>query len=181
MSDTCDPRDCSPLGSSVHRILQERVLQWVAIFSSRASSWPRDWTRISCSAAAAAAKSLRLCLTLGDPIDGSPSGSPVPGVLQARTLQWVAVSFSNAWKWKGKVLVAQSCLTPSDPMACSPPGSSVHGIFQTRGLEWVPLPSLLLHCQGFFSAEPPGKPLVCLVGKSIHPVLCTSCRIYMIG
>ena len=47
-------------------------------------------------AAAAAAKSLQSCPTLGDPIDGSPSGSPVPGILQARTLEWVAISFSNA-------------------------------------------------------------------------------------
>ena len=46
--------------------------------------------------AAAAAKSLQLCLTLRDPIDGSPPGSPVPGILQARILEWVAISFSNA-------------------------------------------------------------------------------------
>ena len=48
------------------------------------------------AAAAAAAKSLQSCLTLCDPIDGSPQGSPVPGILQARTLEWVAISFSNA-------------------------------------------------------------------------------------
>ena len=53
--------------------------------------------------AAAAAKSLQSCPTLGDPIDRSPQGSPVPGILQARTLEWVAISFSNAWKWKVKV------------------------------------------------------------------------------
>ena len=53
--------------------------------------------------AAAAAKSLQSCLTLCDPIDGSPPGSAVPGILQARTLEWVAISFSNAWKWKAKV------------------------------------------------------------------------------
>ena len=58
---------------------------------------------LSAAAAAAAAKSLQLCLTLCDPIDGSPPGSPVPVVLQARTLEWVAISFSNAWKWKVKV------------------------------------------------------------------------------
>ena len=52
------------------------------------------------AAAAAAAKSLQSCPTLFDPIDGSPPGSPVPGILQARTLEWVAISFSNAWKWK---------------------------------------------------------------------------------
>ena len=52
---------------------------------------------------AAAAKSLQSCLTLCDPIDGSPPGSAVPGILQARTLEWVAISFSDAWKWKVKV------------------------------------------------------------------------------
>ena len=52
---------------------------------------------------AAAAKSLQSCLTLCDPTDGSPPGSPIPGILQARTLEWVAISFSNAWKWKVKV------------------------------------------------------------------------------
>ena len=53
--------------------------------------------------AAAAAKSLESCSTLCDPIDGSPPGSPVPGILQARTPEWVAISFSSAWKWKVKV------------------------------------------------------------------------------
>ena len=50
--------------------------------------------------AAAAAKSLQSCATLCDPIDSSPPGSPIPGILQARTLEWVAIAFSNAWKWK---------------------------------------------------------------------------------
>ena len=54
-------------------------------------------------AAAAAAKSLQLCPTLWDPIDGSPPGSPIPGILQARTLEWVAISSSNVEKWKVKV------------------------------------------------------------------------------
>ena len=52
--------------------------------------------KITTSVSAAAAKSFQLCLTLCDPIDGSPPGSPVPGILQARTLEWVAISFSNA-------------------------------------------------------------------------------------
>ena len=55
------------------------------------------------AAAAAAVKSLQSCPTLCNPIDGSPPGSPVPGILQAGTLEWVAISFSNAWKWKVKV------------------------------------------------------------------------------
>ena len=63
------------------------------------------------AAAAAAAKSLQSCPTLCDPIDSSPPGTPIPGILQARTLEWVAISFSNAWKWKVKSEseVAQSC------------------------------------------------------------------------
>ena len=65
-----------------------------------------DWHNtllIPCAAAAAAAKALQSCQTLWDPIDGSPLRSPVLGILQARTLEWVAISFSNAWKWKVKV------------------------------------------------------------------------------
>ena len=85
--------------------------------------------------AAAAAKSLQSCPTLCDPIDGSPPGSPAPGILQARTLEWVAISFSNAWKWKVK-RKSLSRVRLSDPMDYSLPGSSIHGIFQARGLEW---------------------------------------------
>ena len=65
---------------------------------------------LAAAAAAAAAKSLQSCPTLCDPRDGSSPGSPVPEILQARTLEWVAIAFSNAWKWKVKVK-SQSCLT----------------------------------------------------------------------
>ena len=115
----CDPMDCSPPDSSVHGILQVRILEWVAMPSSRGSFRPKDWTHISGIAgwfftvwatwkaqhghAAAAAKLHQSCPTLCDPIDGSPPGSPIPGILQARTLEWVAISFSNAWKWRVKV------------------------------------------------------------------------------
>ena len=74
--------------------------------------------------AAAAAKSLQLYPTLCDPTDGSPPGSPVPGILQARTLEWVAVSFSNAWKWKvnGKLLSrVQLLATPWTAAYQAPP------------------------------------------------------------
>ena len=85
-------------------------------------------------AAAAATKSLQLCPTLCDPIEGSPPGSPIPGILQARTLEWVAILL-QCMKVKSGSEVAQSCPTLSDPMDCSLPGSSVHGIFQARVLE----------------------------------------------
>ena len=61
------------------------------------------WWTESSFMPAAAAKSLQSCPTLCDPIDSSPPGSPVPGILQARTLEWVAISFSDAWRWKMKV------------------------------------------------------------------------------
>ena len=64
---------------------------------------PLLYTNNEREAAAVAAKSLQSCPTLCDPIDGSPPGSPVPGILQPRTLEWVAISFSNACKWKAKV------------------------------------------------------------------------------
>ena len=65
-----------------------------------------------CVAAAAAAKSIQSCPTLCNPIDGSPPGSPVPGILQARTLEWVAISFSNAWKWKWSSSVVSDSSRP---------------------------------------------------------------------
>ena len=73
----------------------------------------------------------------GDPIDGSPPGSPVPGILQARTLEWVAIFLLQSRKVKSESEVAQSCPTLSDPMDRSPPGSPVHGIFQARVAEWA--------------------------------------------
>ena len=85
---------------------------------------------------AAAAKSLQSCPTLCNPRDGSPPSSPIPRILQARTLEWVAISFSNAWKWKVK-LKWLSHVWLHDPMDCSLPGSCAHGIFQARVLEWV--------------------------------------------
>ena len=117
--------NCTMPGFPVHGISQAKILEWIAMPSSRGSSQFRDRTHVSCvscigrrilyhwatreahtesaAAAAAAAKSLHSCPTLYDPVDGSPPGSPVPGILQARTLEWVAISFSNAWKWKVKV------------------------------------------------------------------------------
>ena len=80
---------------------------WTSGSSRFTYCWSLAWRILSVTllayAAAAAAKLLQLCPTLCDPIDGSPPGSAVPGILQARALEWVAISFSNAWKWKVKV------------------------------------------------------------------------------
>ena len=90
--------------------------------------------------AAAAAKSLHSCLTLCDPIDGSPLGSSIPGILQARILEWVAISFCSCLHFSMKESeseVSQSCPTLCDPIDGSPLGSSIHRILQARVLEWV--------------------------------------------
>ena len=90
---------------------------------------------------AATAKSLQWCPTLCDPTDGSPPGSPVPGILQARTLEWVAISFSNAWKWKVKVK-SLSCIwlsvTPWTAAYQAPPSM---GFSRQEYWSGVPLPS----------------------------------------
>ena len=113
-----DPMNYSLPGSSVHGIFQARVLEWVAVAFSARSMWGPPipalnpcllhWQGDSlplCNLATSTSygipattttKSLQLCPTLCDPIDGSPPGSPIPGILQARTLEWVAISVSNA-------------------------------------------------------------------------------------
>ena len=100
----CDPIDGSPPGSPIPGILQARILEWAALSFSKRSSGCRDQTCVSCiaggfftteplrkphaaAAATTAPKSLQSRPTLCDPIDGSPPGSPVPGILQARTLE----------------------------------------------------------------------------------------------
>ena len=122
----CDPMNCSLPGSSIHGILQARILKWVAISFSRGSLRPRDWTQVShitgrffsiwaiweaCSkmafllrspwnnhfyTAAAAVKLLQSCLTLHNPIDCSLPGSSVHGIFQARVLEWGAIAFSRS-------------------------------------------------------------------------------------
>ena len=88
-----------------------------------------------------AAKSFQSCLTLCDPIDGSPPGSPCPGILQARILEWVAISFSNAWKWKMKVKLlsrVQLLVTPWTAVYQAPPSM---GFSRQEYWSGVPLPS----------------------------------------
>ena len=89
----------------------------------------------------ATAKSLQSCPTLCDPIDGSPPGSPVPGILQARALEWIAISFSNAWKWKVKVKSISRVrlfLTPWTAAYQAPPSM---GFSRQECWSGVPLPS----------------------------------------
>ena len=93
------------------------------------------------AAAAAAAKSLQSCPTLCNPIDGSPPGSPVPGILRARTLEWVAISFSNAWKWKVKVKSLSHVLLLATPWTAANQAPLSMGFSRQEYWSGVPLPS----------------------------------------
>ena len=137
--------------------------------------WLRPKQVYPAAAAAAAAKSLQLCLTLCDPIDGSPLGSPIPGILQARILEWVAIFLFNAWKWKVKMKLL-SCVwfleTPWTAAYQAPLSMGFSGQEYCSGLPlpspgvsyWVGksqgrmLPVLVLKC-GLWS-KPPGSILV---------------------
>ena len=92
-------------------------------------------------AAAAVAKSLQLCPTLCDPRDSSPAGSPVPGILQARTLEWVAISFSNAWKWKVKVKSLSRVWLLATPWTAAYQAPPSMGFSRQEYWSGVPLPS----------------------------------------
>ena len=111
-------------------------------------SFTHSLTHFAAAAAAAAAKSLQSCPTLCDPTDGSPPGSPIPGILQAKTLEWVAISFSSAWK--GKVNVKSLgrvglLVTPWTAAYQAPPSM---GFSSQEYWSGVPLPSLSLTLGG---------------------------------
>ena len=178
---------------TVHGILQDRILEWVAFPFSRGSSQPRDWIQVSCIAGrffsswatreaqeywrgkpssslanlsdlgiepgspalqadslptelsgkpiATAAKSLQSCPTLCDPIDVSPPGSPAPGILQARTLEWVAISFFNAWKWKVKVKLFSRIRLLATPWTAAYQTPPSMGFSRQEYWSGLPLPS----------------------------------------
>ena len=90
---------------------------------------------------AAAAKLLHSCPTLCDPIDGSPPGSPMPGILQARTLEWVAISFSSAWKWKVKVKSLGHVQLLATPWTAAHQAPPPMGFSRQEYWSGVPLPS----------------------------------------
>ena len=96
------------------------------------------------TAAAAAAKLLQSCPTLCDPIDGSPPGSPVPGILKARTLEWVVISFSNAWKWKVKVKSLSRVWLLATPWTAANQAPPSMGFSRQEYWSGVPFPSPIL-------------------------------------
>ena len=125
---------------------------WTSGSSQFMYCWSLAWrilsiTLLAC-VAAATAKSLQSCPTLYYPIDSSPSGSPVPGIVQARILKWVAISFSSAWKWKVKVKSLSRVrlfATPWTAIHQAPPsmGFSRQEYWSGLPLRWVQLCSSL--------------------------------------
>ena len=118
---------------------------WTSGSSGFTYCWSLAWrilsiTLLAC-AAAAAAKSLQSCPTLCDPIDSSPLGSSVPGILQARTLEWVAISFSNAWKWKVKVKSLSHVWPLVTPWTAAYQAPPFMGVSRQEYWSGVPLPS----------------------------------------
>ena len=100
--------------------------------------------------AAAAAKLLQSCPTLCDPTDGSPPGSAIPGILQARTLEWVAISFSNAWKWKVKVKSLCPVRLPVTPRTAANQAPPSMGFSRQEYWSGVPVPLLKVFCKESF-------------------------------
>ena len=114
------------------------------VWSATVFSWEGRDGSIAVSSqipVAAAAKSLQSCPTLCDPIDGSPPGSPVPGILQARTLEWVAIAFSSAWKWKVKVKSLSPVWLSATPWTAAHQAPPSMGFSRQEYWSGVPLPS----------------------------------------
>ena len=99
------------------------------------------WGTQTSQSAAAAAMSLQLCPTLCNPVDGTPPGSPIPGILQARTLEWVAISFSNAGKWKVKVKSLSRVRLFATPWTAAYQAPPSMGFSRQEYWSGVPLPS----------------------------------------
>ena len=101
----------------------------------------QSWVKSHIYAMLCYAKSLKSCPTLWDPIDGSPPGPAIPGILQERTLEWVAISFSNAWKWKVKVKSFSRVRLLATPWTAAYQGPPSMGFSKQEYWSGVPLPS----------------------------------------
>ena len=126
----------------VYNIISETLQLWTSLMVQ----WLRlrflmQVVQVQYLAAAAAAKSLQSCSTLCNPIDGSPPGSPVPGILQARTLEWVAIAFSSAWKWKVKVKLLSRVWLLATPWTASCQAPPSMGFSRQEHWSGLPLPS----------------------------------------
>ena len=120
---------------------EQDMEQWTGSKLGKAVYFHPAYLTYMQSAAAAAAKSFQSCLTLCNPIDGSPPGSAIPGILQTRTLEWVAISFSNAWKWKVKVKSLSHVPLLATPWTAAYQAPPSMGFSRQEYWSGVPLPS----------------------------------------
>ena len=135
-----NPVDRGAWWAVVRRVSKSQTrLKWREITMSYA--FPPYFIQSLLQHLAAAAKSLQSCPTLCNPIDSSPPGSSVPGILQARTLEWVAISFSNAWKWKVKVKSLSSVQLFTIPWTAAYQAPPTMGFSRQEYWSGVPLPS----------------------------------------
>ena len=118
------------------------------------------------------AKSLQSCPTLCDPIDGNPPRSPVPGILRARTLERVAISFSNAWKWKEKVKSLSRVRLLATPWAAAYQAPPSMGFSRQEYWSGVPLPSPNISIISAKKKKKKTKSLIHATPKFISKVLC---------
>ena len=144
------PENFLPTGQLSWLAIQDNSFYWVKsimcwIFFNLIHSFIYSTTIYWELTAAAAAKSLQSCPTLCDPRDGSPPGSSVPGILQARILEWAAISFSNAWKWKVKVKLLSHARLLAIPWTGAYQAPPSMGFSRQEYWSGVPLPSPRTH------------------------------------
>ena len=127
------------------------------------------------------AKSLQSCLTVCNPRDGSPPGSPNPGILQARTLEWVAISFSNAWKWKVKVKLFSRVLLFETPWTAAHQAHPSMGFSRQKYWSGVPLPSPMINLDILLKSRDITLPTkISLVKAMVFPVVLCECESWTI-
>ena len=122
------------------------MTSWWCYIQGPGSPHKPNWSLYA--AAAAAAKLLQSCQTLCNPIDSSPPGSPVPRILQARTLEWVAISFSNAWKWRVKVKSLSHVRLLATPWTAAYQAPPPMGFSRQEYWSGLPLPPLKVFIVG---------------------------------
>ena len=135
--------DSLPLSWCFYFLIDSSLFVWNFFFTISVIATICGLSRTCYTLYAAAAKSLQSCLTLCNPIDGSPPGSPVPGILQARTLEWVAISFSSTWKWKVKVKSLSCVQLLATSWTAAHQALPSMGFFRQEYCSGVPLPSLI--------------------------------------
>ena len=158
--------------------LQNHCRWWLQPWNKKTLA---PWKKSYDQPATAAANSLQSCPTLCDPRDGSPPGSPVPGILQARTLEWVAISFSNAWKWKVKVKSLSRVPLLATPWIAAYQAPPSMGFSRQKYWSGVSLPSPMTNLDSILKSREITLPTkVHLVKAMVFPMVMYGCESWTI-